>query len=235
MNETTLQSVDLITQVNDYEKECIQDFEKEVEFKRSLNKDINEANKLHTEFTEYLHSGSRIKEKMLENANNLAETTKTKLEFKSKQLTLNLFNDRLMIFDNQVIYYTLNYHLNKTNFYFIKLKVDNYKEMISNLLGKLIIEQRNDKLKSMKLSDFKYSNLRKIIEPAIGKSVEIKFVEFIDAKSLLIIFQDTENTLSYIILDILINRIKYTYNELSSNFDISNLFISKVNSFNYYK
>ena len=116
MNETTLQSVDLITQVNDYEKECIQDFEKEVEFKRSLNKDINEANKLHTEFTEYLHSGSRIKEKMLENANNVAETTKTKLEFKSKQLTLNLFNDRLMIFDNQVIYYTLNYHLNKTNF-----------------------------------------------------------------------------------------------------------------------
>lgn len=104
MNEVNLLSEDLIKKVNDYEKECIHNFEKEVEFKRRINKDITEANKLHTEFAEYLYSGSRIKEKMLENANTITETTRTKLDFNSKQLASNLFNDRLMIFNSQVIF-----------------------------------------------------------------------------------------------------------------------------------
>lgn len=82
----------------------------------------------------------------------------------------------------------------------------------------------------MKLSDFNHSNHSKALESVLGKAV-IKFVEFIDTKSLLVVFQDSKNFLGYVILDTVNNLITNTYMETTSNFNINNMFISKVNCF----
>ena len=103
LNEVNRLNDNLLTQLDAYELECVRKFDKEIDFKKAVNKDLIEINKFYNEASDYIQSSGSLKCKgmqLLEDTNLMAETMSGQLDLKSRQLETVLFNNSRIHFNN---------------------------------------------------------------------------------------------------------------------------------------